>query len=245
LKPDVTVVIVFHDEGVYALAALDSMMDNVRAARAEGLVVETRAILDRPSEQTRDLVRRSGRWLDSVDEVSFGDLGLTRNAAARSAKGEFLAFLDGDDLWGERWIVDAFRCASASAEDAIWHPQYVYFFDDNGYNHHSQTERPSPYCRAGYGIHLPSTATGFDPRSLIFANAWTANALTPRRIHIKFPYGPADVSRAVAFEDWGWNIKTLNSGIAHLVVESAVHAVRRRDPSLSTTMRAAGALPVY
>jgi hypothetical protein len=245
MEPDVSVIIVFHDEGVHALAALASMKDGVDLALAEGLTVETCAVLDRPSRETRNLVQRRGSWLDSVNEVSFGDLGLTRNAAAQAANGRFIALLDGDDLWGQRWIADAYRCAAKRREPAVWHPEFIYLFDDDGYNQHSRTAAPNPWCRAHYSVQVPSNSASFNRRSLIFENAWTANALTLREIHLRYPYDPADTARGIGFEDWGWNIKTLDRGIPHLIVRSTVHAIRRRSGSLSTVMRASGALPLY
>ena len=245
MEPDVSVVLVIHEEGVHALPALASMKEGVDLARAEGLAVEARVILDQPAPETRDLVQRRGSWLDSIDEVSFGDLGLTRNAAATAARGRLIAFLDGDDLWGQRWIVDAYRCAAKRREPAVWHPEFVYLFDDDGYSQHSRTTTPNPWCRAHYGVQLPSNSPSFDRRSLIFENAWTANALALREIHLRHPYDPVDAGRGIGFEDWSWNIKTLDCGIPHLIVRSTVHAIRRRSGSLSMVMKASGALPLY
>lgn len=245
MRYDVSLVIVFHNEGVYALAALASMKDAVDTARANGIKLEARAIFDCPSPETRRLVQRRGSWLDAIDEVSFSDLGRTRNAAAQNAKGKYIAFLDGDDLWGRSWIAAAYVRAVKWGKPAVWHPEYVFFFDDDGYNQHSTTEEPNPWCRAHFSVQAPSNAPDFDRRSLIFANAWTANALTLRDVHLQCPYDPVDVNAGVGFEDWGWNIKTLDRGIPHLIVTSTVHAIRRRNGSLSRTMIDGGALPIY
>lgn len=245
MEPDVSVVIIFHDEQLHSLAALDSMKDNIDVARAEGLVLEARAILDNADDRTRDLVRRRGQWLDATDEVSFTDLGLTRNAAVAASKGKFIAFLDGDDLWGGRWVLDAYRCATAMQRPAIWHPEYVYYFDEDGFNQYSTSSTPHPHCRAIYGVHIPSDSADFDRRSLIFANAWTANAMASRQIHLRFPYDRTDLSRGIGFEDWGWNIKTISSGIPHLVVKSTIHAIRRTTTSLSVSVHTSGGLPIF
>ena len=75
-SPDITVTIIFHHEGPLAVPALASMGPDGDAARAAGLTIETRAVLDRANELTRHTAATNGAWLDGVEEVSVGDLGL-------------------------------------------------------------------------------------------------------------------------------------------------------------------------
>jgi hypothetical protein len=123
-KPNIMVTAVFHKEGPLALPALDSMKDLVSVARASGLTVEACVIRDRADGQTHHLVAARGMWLDGIEEVSFGNLGLSRNARIRAAHGDFLAFLDGDDLRGSEWLRLAYNAAAATPNvgEAIWHP---------------------------------------------------------------------------------------------------------------------------
>jgi hypothetical protein len=123
-EPDITVTVNFHREGEFAVPALASLSDLVNAARRAGLAVETQAILDRSNELTRHILATRGQWLDAVEDVSFGDLGLSRNAGTRLSHGRFLAFLDGDDLWGEQWLRAAFAAATnpTAPQEAVWHP---------------------------------------------------------------------------------------------------------------------------
>ena len=89
---DITVTIIFHREGAFALPALASMEDLVCTAREAGLKVEARAILDNADELTRRLVASRGTWLDDVEEVSFGDLGLSRNRERNLQMGSIWPF---------------------------------------------------------------------------------------------------------------------------------------------------------
>lgn len=240
-EPDITVTVIFHREGDLAAAALASLGDLVNVARAAGLAVETQAILDRPDELTGHIVGVRGRWLGSVKEVSFGDLGLSRNAATQCAHGRFLAFLDGDDLWGEEWLRGAFMAANATAQsrDAIWHPEHLYIFNE------TDLERdPRSGIRSFHSLMHGSDTPGFDPTMLLFHNLWSANALATRELHLRFPYRAVDRSRGLGIEDWSWNLATLAAGIEHRVVPGTVHLIRRRSSqSLDRQNREAGLLP--
>jgi hypothetical protein len=224
--PDITATLNFHCEGPLACAALASLADLVNVARATDLSIETQAILDRADEATRDIVSAHGQWIDHVEEVSFGDLGLTRNQATRLARGRFLAFLDGDDLWGEQWLSAAFAAATASAtsEKMIWHPEHLYLFDDSDFGRpHEGT------TRSFHSPHAASNTPGFNPMLLVFFSLWSSNAFAAREIFLQFPYRARDVSRGIGFEDWSWNLDTLGAGIHHGVVPGTVHLLRRKQ----------------
>ena len=221
VEPDITVTIIFHHEGALALSALASLGDLVSVARAGGLAVETQAILDRADELTRHNLKEQGWWIDAVEEVSFGDLGLSRNAGARTARGRFLSFLDGDDLWGEQWLRAAFQAATAPAapDDLIWHPEYLYVFSD---------AEPDGKPAAGITRMQSSDTPGFDPAMLLFGNLWSANAFASRDLYLRFPYYAVDRNRGIGIDDWSWNLATLAAGVQHRVVPGAVHLIRRK-----------------
>ncbi len=240
-EPDITVTVIFHREGDLALPALSSLSDLVNVARAGGLMVQTQAILDRPDELTGHIVGVRGRWLDTVKEVAFGDLGLSRNAATQCAHGRFLAFLDGDDLWGEEWLRGAFTAANATplSRDAVWHPEHLYIFNEADFERDPRSD-----VKSFHSLMHGSDGPGFDPTMLLFHNLWSANAFATRELHLRFPYRAAERSRGLGIEDWSWNLATLAAGIQHRVVPGTVHLIRRRgNQSLDLQNRAAGLLP--
>lgn len=243
---DVSVVVVLHGEGPLAVPALASMSDLVSAARSAGLAVEAIAVLDRGDVLTCHVLEEAGEWLDAGVEVDFGDLGRSRNHGAQITSGDYLAFLDGDDLWGSDWLATAHRVATASGQppEAIWHPEHLLFFDREDFDRPSLGELPHPGTRSFWVTHRPSTDPEFDRRMLLFENCWTANVFAPRSVHLRFPYRAVDRDRGHGVEDWSWNIETIWAGLPHLVVPQTVHLIRLKESgSLNTRNQADGLLP--
>jgi hypothetical protein len=243
---DITATIVFHAEGALVRPALASLRDMVEVARGAGIAVEARAMLDRPDTLTRRLVELQGAGLDGVTEVALGDLGLTRNAAAEAARGQYLAFFDGDDLWGADWLRLAHSAATAPGTpgEAIWHPEQLFFFSERDFDRTANGPVPHPAVQAGFKEQVASTAPGFDRDVLFLSNVWTANAFAARSLHLRYPYAAVDRGRGFGIEDWTWNIETLWGGIPHLMVPKAVHLIRLKDSgSLNLRNLAEGLLP--
>ena len=245
---DVTVTVVFHREGAYALPALSSMKTLVDRARADGLRVEARAIMDKPDATTLRLVNQAGSWLDDIEEVACGDLGLSRNAGIKSASGQFLAFLDGDDLWGEEWLVRAYRAATRAdaPETAVWHPESLYYFYASDYDRHSITEHQNPASQSFHFFHRASTDPDFDRNALLLENVWSANVFASKATHLKYPYTAIDKNTGFGIEDWSWNVETVWDGVPHLVVKDTVHLIRVKDSgSLGQQNAVEGLLPHF
>jgi len=243
---DVSVVVVLHGERSLAIPALASLADMVGVARSAGLTVEAIAVVDRGDALTRRVVEKAGSWLDDRDEVDFGDVGRSRNHAAQRASGEYLAFVDGDDLWGSDWLAAAHRMATAPGQppEAVWHPEHLLLFDREDLDRPNLGELPNPGTRSFWLTHVPSTDPGFDRRMLFFENAWSANAFTPRSLHLRHPYRAVDRDRAHGIEDWSWNIETVWAGVPHLVVPRTVHLIRLKgNGSLNARNQSEGLLP--
>jgi hypothetical protein len=227
---DISVVAVFHGEKAYCLPALASLRDLASTAAADGLSVETIVMLDAPDSETRRLVVTAAKGLSKIEEVSFGDLGLTRNHAAELAQGHYLSFLDGDDLWGAEWLSRAYRAATdpGAPLNAIWHPQVMYLFTEADFDHSSFDCAPHPQVQAVYLIQESSNSACFDPRALFMENMWGAVAFARRAVFRQYPYLAVDRAAGFGIEDWSWNSETLAAGFVHRVVEGTVHLHREK-----------------
>jgi glycosyltransferase involved in cell wall biosynthesis len=243
---DLTATIIFHREGAFALPALSSMAELVSAAREAGIRVEARAVLDNADDLTRRLVASRGAWLDDVDEVSFGDLGLSRNKGSQSANGEFLAFLDGDDLWGSEWLRLAYAAATASdaPTNAIWHPESLFLFDWNDFDRHSVSHWPRHDAQSFHYFNHPGIDSDLVLNTLFLESIWSANVFARRSLHLRHPYKAADKETGMGIEDLSWNIETVWANIPHRVVSDTVHLIRVKESgSLNQKNAAEGLLP--
>src|SRR5256885_1210877 len=116
---DITAIVNLHAEGVLAYASLKSLFQAKVFAEAAGLRVETLAVMDKASDETLEVVRLyNSQGIRSL-RVEHGDLGQARNSGVEAATGEWIAFLDGDDLWGANWLAAAYNAGNGDARPII------------------------------------------------------------------------------------------------------------------------------
>jgi glycosyltransferase involved in cell wall biosynthesis len=226
---DITAVLNLHNEGALAHSSLLSMLRAREACRNEGLRVEILLCLDRPDEATRSYAAGLAEPDLRILETQGGDLGLARNAAVSTARGDFVAFLDGDDLWSDNWLAGAHAAARGSPAETIWHPEASLYFG----------ARP-PY----WLLHQDMDIRGWDWETLALRNHWTALSFAARAIYLRVPYRPSDPGRQLGYEDWCWNMDVIAAGCMHRIVAGTAHLVRTREASLVQRAAAAGSLPL-
>ncbi|MGF6425634.1 glycosyltransferase involved in cell wall biosynthesis [Bradyrhizobium elkanii] len=198
-------------------------------AQSKGLLVEIFCVLDKSSPLTSEII---STWATKheharVLDVQFGDLGLARNSGVATASGEWIAFVDGDDLWGENWLTAAHQAALAEPRSTIWHPEVNLYF----------SARPHAF------VHIDMDDPTFSPSILALTNCWTALCFAKRSVFVDVPYRQVDHHRQIGYEDWAWNIETIALGNIHKIVPGTSHAIRTKEESLVRRTTAAGCLP--
>lgn len=207
-----TAVINLHREGNLARASLESAARAIDQVRRAGLDCEVLAILDRSDAATHSVVQSVlDQRLVRIEETNFGELSSARNHAVSLAKGEFVGFLDADDLWCREWLEAAYREAIQGPE-AVYHPALNLMFGAKEFLFAHPDQR--------------------DPQvsldSLRFVNYWTSLSFASRSIYERFPYRPNCLEQGFGFEDWAWHCETIAAGVEHRVVPQTTHFIRSK-----------------
>ena len=217
----VAAIMTVHAEGAMAAVSYNSLLQASAHAESAGIEVHKLIVLDNPTPQTLAVFQD----LDDGTELmftEFGDQGLVRNAAAEACKGDLIAFLDGDDLWGENWLTAAHAFLEGRELDCVAHPEFNWFFQGV----------------SSVLIGMDQEDPNFDINFLRFGNYWDAMCMAHRSIHLASPYCKRRIKEGFAFEDWHWNCETVNKGIIHKLVPDTIHFKRRRENS--QTLEASG-----
>ena len=211
-------IITCHDEGKLVIAALNSVLENIKKVDFEHY--EILIGLDNPNVKTQKALNNYICDSKIINKYifNFNDVGLMRQNLLKLSKYEHVSFLDADDLWGDNWLFEASKF-SAKNPNAVLHPDLTIFFD-----------KEIKYVRK----NPDSTSRKFKKELLIFENVWTSSYITPRWVMEKFPMksgNTSDESSPYAYEDWSWFRETLAEGVDHRVVKKTAHFHKIKDNS--------------
>lgn len=226
----VSAVITFHRERGLVTATLHAIERVRRFAEAHGLQVEWIMTLDRGDAETESAIvtHPAVRESDTLLHVDFGDLSSCRNYAIEHAKGDYVATLDGDDLFSQNWLVAATTAIEDHGPKAIAHPKWMIAF--GAWN--------------AYWEQLSQTDARFLPETLVSFNHWNACAVARREVFQACPYAVSRVGEhGFGFEDWHWNCETIARGYVHLVVPHTFRLERRKpEGSLNVAHQSVAAI---
>jgi glycosyltransferase involved in cell wall biosynthesis len=217
-----------HREGRLLGAALRSVERARQCASLDDEDFEVLLVLDRPDELTLTVAEHHASMITRSVVVDHGDLGLARNAGIALAQGRVLANLDGDDLWGSRWLERGLEFVRTAYGDLILHAQIAQYFGED------QTTWQSP------SMLDPE----FRVMSMLGTNPWTSLVMAPVSVFRMCRYRETSTDLRFGYEDWAWNCDTVARGLNHVTVPGTVHFVRRRHASLSRQYLRHAALPI-
>jgi len=226
---DVSCVVVGHHESHVISATIHSVLRAVEFAQKSGIKTELIVILDDPDDETASVVNNFSNENLVVHTVFYKDLAKSRNHAVEIANGKYVTFIDGDDLWCKTWICSCLRVARQKPA-CVLHPEYnIYFGSNDSHVLH----------------HLDMEDVDFIKEAIYRENYWTALAFADRSIYEKYKYHNNEISEGFGYEDWTWNVATIDSGISHHVVKGTCHFIRRTsgDASLLNITNSSRALP--
>lgn len=201
-----------HREGYLIYPTIRSVKRAIDYARACGLATELLAVLDRSDSETRNIVERELQDYGVVHRVDEGDLGLSRNTGAARSRGEYIAFIDGDDFWSQSWLVDAYLLCRSRDEETVIHPEYNVYFGTS---------------QAHTLQHVDMEDPDFNIEHFYIQNYWTALSFAKRSTYLATPYVRNVINEGFGFEDWTWNFETIKKGIIHKVATGTSHFIRR------------------
>jgi glycosyltransferase involved in cell wall biosynthesis len=215
---DVTAVLTCHAEGLLLGPAIASFQQAVEHARANGISVEQLVVLDRGDALTKSVLQTLPPEDFRVLFSDCGDPGQARNYAAESSTGEFVTFLDGDDLWSSNWITSSYVFSMEQPGPVVCHSEANVVFGG----------------AKQIWWHVDSEAPDFQRDYLLIGNYWDAMCFVERNILKRFPFRQNELSEGYGHEDWHWNCLTLGAGIPHRPVPGTLHFKRRRRGSQMT-----------
>jgi glycosyltransferase involved in cell wall biosynthesis len=221
----ITAILNVHCEGTLARGSLLSIANARKVAEASGVTVDVIAVADCSDQQTLDVLTEAQGV--RVVETGVDDLGLARNVGAAEATGRYLAFLDGDDLWGPRWLRGAYEAAQAESRSVVWHPEASLYFG---------SKHPPHWL-----VHPDQETVEGDWVLLGVRNQWTSS-FAPRETYLQIPYRQTNLAAGFGSEDWSWNSEVVAHGYLHKPVPGTAHLVRVRPASLVRRTTADNAL---
>lgn len=216
---DVTLIVTAHNETLVAgptMRAADACVD---AAIARGHTVQRIIALDAATPATTEYFTQSrfDHWERRV--MQEGDLGRVRNALLPDTEGEFIAFLDADDIFSENWLAEGvatLKAGTERGEKLIAHPELNVMFDRN----------------RAVTRNVDQDSPLFTPYYFYVRNYYDSLCLAPREAHLEVPYVHRDIPNGLSYQDFQFAIETMARGWKHVVVKDTIIFKRRRDFSL-------------
>ena len=214
-----SLIITAHDEGVLAHKTMLSVFRALRKVDADYEII---VHIDNGTPETIDYFSRySDDKNIRVFSNHFSDLGKSRNFAVGKAKGEYVLFLDADDLISENYISGMLDKLTSSKKEIVVSPELCLTFEDGGSFYTLQKMNPS-------------SDNQMDNAMLLFGiNPWISSIGGKRKTFLNHPY--VDTKGGYGHEDYALNIELALNNIPMELAKDTIHFYRRKPNSLLCT----------
>lgn len=217
-----SIVVTAHHEGRILVPTLRSLASAIHAIEQPDVTVEVVIVADRADEETNRIIgERAAQMIADgivvvVVAVENGDLGASRNDGVRTARGEIVSILDGDNLVSSTWLAASLAVIERAGPTAVVHPEVIASFGARTTLWWSQSTQDADFT----DVYLATV------------NYWDACVTAHRSIFEAVPYLTLRPSDGFGPEDWAWNISTIDRGFEHVVAAETALFYRTSENSL-------------
>ena len=128
-RVDLSVAVTAHNEGIIAHKTILSLFAAAKKLEEKNISYEFLVHIDNGDEETINYFKQYEKNKKfRIFQNHFGDLGSSRNFLSQNADGEYIAFLDADDLVSDNWLITAYETLKNSKQEAVVHPEAVLNF---------------------------------------------------------------------------------------------------------------------
>lgn len=207
-------VVTFHSEGYLAHKTLLSINQCRHFYEKETQKrCQIVAVIDNGTDLTQAVVKGFKGFTESdfIIETNFGDPSSARNFGVKSATSQFIAIMDGDDLYSVSYL-KAMANVCFRSENRIAHPAYIVNFGQVN------------YCWKVASNEFDYSLDGYE---FFERNLYASCVLASKETFELNPYVPSKAG--FGLEDWLWNANALAKGFKHVVADQAVLYYRRKS----------------
>lgn len=217
-KPDITLIVTAHREGVIDWPGLRSAERQARFAREAGYDVSVCLVLDRADQETARLAQLAlaTGLIDQLELADVGDVGLSRHVGLAATTSELVAIMDADDLFGDDWLVAGATTWQAGDGRDIVHPEWRLFFGGVW----------------GWQRFIPQNDPRWQPQQQTFVYDYSSAVFASRQAWLDCPYQPSIVGSGFGHEDWHWGLELIARGYRHTIAPNTVRFYRHRPDSI-------------
>lgn len=210
-KIDVSINVTAHTEGLLLYKSLRGVAACREAAEDAGIKTEVNISLDTSDGMT---VRYAEQYASehvgvNIYRVEFGDPAASRNVLISKSMGKYVAFFDGDDFFGEEYLVKAYQFAEKSKTPAVYVAELIVYFGAENVVKRS----------------LDQNSPLFHPVNLFETNYFVSSNFVSRSIYEKIQY--QNNGSGYGMEDWHWNTRVINEGFKFYNIPGTIFFYRR------------------